>query len=495
MTLNDTTSWLDRFVNVIYNKVVKFVHIKVRVGIILKKVIIAIIMFLFVACGDVNEETELGEVTLSIHAPQVYHAVINRAALNMTNSLAERGTYINFEITIYEPAETDEQNARLQTMLMARQPYDLIFWNFNPINTWADNGFLSDIYTLIDSDSNTDLDDFFTNVLSAYEHNGGLYSFPVSFGFEYMGINANLPSSILNHFVARDSITLYEMMVIYNDLKANYDNYSHLSFSNSLTLGSPFNMAAVLVSEFIDFENNTANLNNAEFVSKLNHFYKINSGRGIFDLSGQLVTSPTNEIMQTADTVFFGFNNHLMPILSLVELEQQYFTNFIPLANDNGELLINPIFMPHGIGGSTWARLLIPVSGNEKFAWEFVQHLIPAMISHYQPTLGTHDFLAFGLSSLVTPITRVDFVPHVTNVMQKEMVTNPIFRSNEFSYVIDDAISSIAYLNSKSVAILNYYTLPYGILTDVFNSFLLGTNSVEETAQELQNRMSLWLLE
>jgi len=70
-------------------------------------------------------------------------------------------------------------------------------WNDgHPLRSYAANGFLTNFYNLIDSHPYTDREDFFTNVLKAYEFGGGLYVFPLSFGFEYVGINASAPESI-----------------------------------------------------------------------------------------------------------------------------------------------------------------------------------------------------------------------------------------------------------------------------------------------------------
>jgi len=188
-------------------------------------------------------------------------------------------------------------------------------------------------------------------------------------------------------------------------------------------------------------------------------------------------------------------------VLALFIHEDPNFLNFIPLVTDDGSLVINPSLRPNGSGGvsgSTWAKLAIPANGDGHLAWEFIQYLIPAMLSHTSPGPDEPGFLSFGNSSLVTPITRRDFIPHVTSVLDSIRISPfnivPLVGMADRSGH-EQAINRLAELNEMPMSILEGFNLPDVVLADAFTPFLQGITSAEETAQEIHNRISLWLIE
>jgi hypothetical protein len=457
--------------------------------------------------NNIADETTL---TLTILAPTLYTAVIGEAERRMVQSFSENGIDFSIELTDYGQDESDGHRTRLQTLLMAGHGYDVIFWDRHNVRNYAASGFLTDIYTLIDNHPTTTRDDFFTNVLEAYEIDGGLFSFPITFGFEYVGINASLPQSILERFVGRDSITVHEILRMYSDLRQNYfEEFGHYVFTIPSTHGGFFDLASIPIADYIDFENNTANLNQESFVTFLEHFYEAFRGYSIFDSRGWFGHEPHYDwLMELAeDHAFIGVNSNRDTLLAVMEQIEPLFLNFIPIANDNGELLINPrLLLGHpnfgGAFGSTLAKVMFPAAGNGQLAWEFVQYLIPAMLNHFSPRPGTPAFRSFGVDSLVSPINKADFDSHInralTGALGRPHDLVPFVGIHDGGVrrdAIRNATAVLAEINERPVAIMEGHNIPVGILTDTLNSLLLGTSTPQATAQELHNRISLWLIE
>lgn len=84
------------------------------------------------------------------------------------------------EVNDYSEYNTDEDyNAgvtKLTTELLAGNVPDIIDLSNMPYTQLAAKGLLEDIYPYIDADSEFSRDDFFPNILKAYEVNGGLYA-------------------------------------------------------------------------------------------------------------------------------------------------------------------------------------------------------------------------------------------------------------------------------------------------------------------------------
>jgi len=467
------------------------------------------LLLILVACGsrqqndDSEESTDL---TLRVLSPIVYVNVLRDAMGRMARELAADGINFRIELTAYERGESYNQRLRLQTMLMAGHGYDLIVWDNHPIKLYASRGFLTDFYALIDSHPITSREDFFLNVLEAYEYRGGLYAFPLTFGFEYIGINSNAPESIVDRFMKHGSITIHELLELYSDKQQQYMNeFNHLQFirGNSPAFGMIYYIAAMGIADFVDFDARVSNLYSPQFAGFLDVFYHAFNGRHLFEFSISHFSHPVNNVISemSQSSTFVGLSSHLSPVLALFTHEDPHFLNFIPLATDDGRLIINPGLFHNGGGGvdgSTWAKLAIPASGDGHLAWEFIQHLIPVMLSPAHVGPDEHGFQSFGRNSLVTPITRRDFEPHIMSVLAS-------LRGSSFDIVPlvgmadggghEQAINRLAELNEMPMSILEGFNLPDVILVDAFTPFLQGITSAEATAQEIHNRISLWLIE
>lgn len=97
------------------------------------------------------------------------------------------------EVNDYSEYNTEEDyNAgltKLTTELLAGNVPDIIDLRNMPYNQLAAKGLLEDLYPYIDADSELNRDDFFQNVLQAFEVNGGLYA-TISGFYVYTAIGA-----------------------------------------------------------------------------------------------------------------------------------------------------------------------------------------------------------------------------------------------------------------------------------------------------------------
>jgi hypothetical protein len=465
--------------------------------------------------GETEHETlENGALTLSVLASNLYSRVINETGTIMTQYFAEQDIDFSIELTTFSGREEAEaMRARFRIMLMAGEGYDLFFWdNEMNIRNLAVNGFLADFYPLIDNHPTTNREDFFMNVLEAYEIDGGLYAFPLSFGFEYVGISALLPQSIIEQFTWRDSITVHELLRLNGELNRNYcEEFGYLGFSTSITLGSAYNVTVTRMADFIDYENNVSHLNTEPFVNFLEDLFIVFQGRLARTTTWSAGNLPIGEHKENmARTYMFDSpNTSLLPLTVLFEHIEPFFLNYIPLADDNGRLLMSPSF--HGVPttpggqGTTWAKVVIPAVGNGQLAWEFVHRLILVMVNQHITNQGQADYLAFGRRSLVTPIARTYFEPHVNRILVNATAGGwftellppfvGVHDGGDRRQANRDAMARLAEFNEMPAAVIQGHNLPDGIILSPLDSFLLGLSTAQATAQEIHNRITLWLIE
>ncbi|MCL2016510.1 MAG: hypothetical protein FWG68_09725 [Defluviitaleaceae bacterium] len=479
-------------------------QLKLAILLILTTVIIT-------ACGD-NSDTDTiqnppanNPITLTILAPNKYTNFIRSVGRNMQAQFAEQRIDFNIELTDYDL--TDDfavlrHNETLQIMLMAGEGYDIVFLNWIPqnIRSFAENGFLLNVYDLIDQDPNLTRDDFFTNVFAALEHRGGLYSFPFSFGFDFVGINATLPNSFLNDFMQKNSISLLEIMNLLNALKSEHPEiYASFQYNSNIQALYFHSVALTSVaSDFIDFDNATSLFNTIEFVNILTTIQNTVPMANLYMYSNQdnlfFAFETVADMNRMAEqNILLGIFRRHMSFSNLTPFfpsQNEQFLNFIPIADHNGKLLLNTeISTSH-----TFARVIFPALSDGIVAWDFTQQLMHRMINSTSSTLNGGFF---GNSVFVIPILRSELEPHFNRVMQA--VENDV---REFHFGTQAeiaanraaALAKITELADSPVSIIDRNSVNFFWDGDLFNSFMLGVITAEDLAQEVHNRASLWLL-
>ena len=476
----------------------------------IKKICVTILFALiaFTACGSNANEEEYDnvqtELTLNVQIPHAYYRIFRQAERDMSSALEPYGVDFNLEINYYTfDDDFVEVHMRLQTMLMAGQGFDIFLWDSHPIRRFANAGLLTDIYDLIDNHPTTSRDDFNTNILQAFEMSNGLYSFPLSFGFEYIGINRSLPQSIYERFTAHDVITISEIMSLYFYLQEYYaDDFSHFGMINRGYAMTLLEILPIVMADFIDFDSRTSNLDHPSFISALDDMGRLFIGTDISMIHHRADPLPTSEYFDWAfyEYAFVNLSRRFSPLVMMFDMLDVGFSHFIPIANSDGNLLIDP----HPWSGRTpvWAKLCIPRAGNGDLAWEFILHLNQSVTN----LTNINDSAQINImTSLATPITNAHFRHHITTVIERisqppyqELLSPfPVFnngglREND----IENALNALDTLNNMPAQVIEAELL--WLLDDnpnVFMDFFMGVTTAQETARDLHNMVSLWLIE
>ena len=489
-------------------------------------IIPSLTILLLTACGDGRGqqiiEEEPASRTLSILAPEVFVAVLGQAEGTMSEAWAAEGREFSIEVNTYLPPERETQLTYLQTLLMAGQGYDMFFWDGHPTWIHSASGLFANIYDLMDRHQATNPEAFYTNILEAWEFDGGLYIFPLSVDLSFIGISSNLPQHIIDRFLGLNHITIHEMMQIYLELHDQYgEEFAHMAFGSGMDIGH-------VIGGFIDFNNRRASLNEGEFAAYLENYKRILEINPEVDFAGAGVRMDGYNFFIEGWAKFYvfadtGWQQWRWPdtISAILEPPNPAFLNFIPLADRYGRAIIKqqtiyasyfPEFYWHYHQmAPTWGSISISNNEHAITAWEFTNHLITAMVVHradhalrYSGRTQHQHRRHFGGYMVTSPIKReyhrsnMDAI--IYNEFQKWGHNFPRRMFYGFPFEVDDAydtfldaINRLDEFNMRPAIIKP--VLPGDLHEDIFAEFLMGTLTAGQAAAEIHNRVSLWLIE
>jgi hypothetical protein len=448
-----------------------------------------------------GEDAPLPAKTLSILAPDVFEQAIRATATFWERNIqrrpeAERFT-LEIELSTYDWEGRDSQRTRLETMLMAGDGYDLFFLDDHPLWRYAQSGFLRNIYDLIDESPRTSRDAFFLNPLQAMEINGGLYALPLSFGFTFASINSNLPEAFIERFLQKETVSLQYLLDMYAELIDQYPGeFGRLQFSsqNWALLANPFRIMHSEIARFVDLNNRTTG-----FTSDLFHNFANSFSSTFENWTSPLFTSFSNLRFERNDwedlssSYAFLFDSRFSNP-GFAYFPASYFTNGIPITDTYGNLLIYSETM---WSASTWATVCIPTAGDGLLALDFTLHLIEFFSLHLQQlrqnaSWGEHSFGTPVLREFADSQIRNTFSTFIEQLERRD--AHRLIGGIPRPYQVDTAVARWAEYNEMPMSI-NVPHIPLALVSDDIDMFMRGLMTTEQFAQQLENRVSLWLIE
>ena len=511
-------------------------------------VALCIVMWLLTACGGSNMEVQpTTDHILTILARNTYEGPIRQAEQALIAEWAQRpdkeGHTFRLELTFFHPDDELNLLTRLDTMLMAGQAYDIFFpvADHRHIRDYAQSGFLTNFYPLIENCPHTDVNDFFTRALEAWEIDGGLYVFPWEFSFNYAFINSTLPPSLIEQFNAHNTITVAELVDIYHKLQLYHAyDFEHFNFSHGSTLHHPVRIVASYLGNFIDFENYTASLTDDIFIAFLtdlitifddrhlrgqdNEYWRNNwvfgeefflqtpvfnphsvrmIARGVNAFTwagaGQQALWTWDALLDVtmSPNVFIVESRDWFPAAAAMPENPfaPYFEAGIPLVDEQGRLLIAEN-TSYPVGTS------ISVGANGVIAWDFIRHLVNTFSRREM-----HSFESlFYPHSIAIPIARdlFDFRVFTSLRNAHEFYSSWwMFPHGGFNSIAEverwhderprAMLPYMAALAEMPMA-LTHPPIPDFLYVDNLELLLRGLITPQDFAQRTQNAVSLWLI-
>jgi len=356
---------------------------------------------------------------------------------------------------------------------------------FTPWDYLKHDWMFVDFYELMENDPDFAMDDHYESVFDGLAMKGKLFEFPIDFLYCLIGISADAPAETIEKFKQYDAITFGEVFDLYNSIPDRGDRYvsdycgAHLLFLRNL-------------SAYVDFERRTCNLNDPGFVKLITdaknatHPDKVSSGR--LDSEGDFVWQGYRseaELKEFAAKYFFHVATCESYQLTIPSDGEEVFTHFIPLLNENGKV---------GIQTAVESWSIPATSENKEAAWEFIKFM--ATQEGNKGRLGTQMFVQF--------VPNKEFfrtnLPITLEKFAKDSIKNANAPFNSFlGDVAGNSARIVDMYDGYNQMPMDWYWLwdPSftGNVLEIMRAFYAGAMSAEQVASELNNRVTLLLLE
>jgi ABC-type glycerol-3-phosphate transport system substrate-binding protein len=391
--------------------------------------------------------------------------------------------YPNVKVTLNTYAGPSYEE-KIGIQLMAGTADDLLLMAVtkNSFQPW----YFVDLFELMRNDPSFDMDDSYMNIFEAFAENGMLVWLPKNFYYFFVGVNNTVSQELVDKFKQYDAITFSELMSFYNDLEYTWGR-------NALYGIDPITVLSMNYAAFVDFENRTCDFNNDFVIDLITDANNLTSqhrkdvgGIGYIVFRGGSSTSNV-EIQEIAARYLFKTvpNNDYQFFVP----NEEVFTHFIPLLSENGKLMVE--------SESSFGLGINAATENKEMAWEFIKY-----VSNL-PGIPTAEYN----TGLIQPVytSRAAFRDSLPNVLDEfyRFTSNPRFSSEithsvdvDRAEVIERLVDMFDNYNQMPMQETRTYTLAIsGHIYEILTAFQNGLMTAEQAVSEIQNKVSLALME
>jgi len=338
------------------------------------------------------------------------------------------------------------------------------------------NSKLADWFPIMRADPNFNENDYYMNVFKAASVDSRLFAYPMAFCYDMVAANNEIPG-LAEMLSQHGTVSIEDLMGMYQSIPTEGTYFLHNNFDEMLA-------AYWDMDSFLNYEDKTVNFDSPMFVEYLKEYKAVSDpARDFWMYDSPPMYEPAILDEDSQKYLFCDF----MPTTYqfLIPFEGQLpFSGHVPLTNDKGQLLIKVNdYDSYVLNGHTAPQ-------TQELAWDFIKFMqdpancdinssCPAIMApvykpllRYQlesviPTCLSYCKYTFGWQSTLGRDQAVDSVfETLDQIYQMPM-------SNMYIYLSTDAISQI--------------------IQDDIGKFHNGQMTAEQTAADLQNRVSLAL--
>jgi len=332
---------------------------------------------------------------------------------------------------------------------------------------------LADWFPILRADPDFTEDNFFMNVFDAVSTGDRLFVYPMAFDFITVSANHSVPG-LVDALQALDAVSPAALQELYWDFPAPRLLYLHDNHdAMTATTWS--------IDQFLDFDHRISDFNTPEFVDFITEAHIMTAPGKMFGAISRWTWHSPEPLAEQSQRYYFRQSVPQSYQFMLPFEEDLAFIGQVPFTNNQGQLVITPL-SPYALNGRSEPIV-------QALAWDFLRFMqdpvhfegdqfMYTMTPVYRPLL--HALIAWELP---------DRISHFEEVYGWRLIGD---RTQAVEGVIA-AFEGIFQMPMANGVFANREIM--GMVNGVMNQFNNGLLSAEQVAAELQERVSLALLE
>lgn len=413
----------------------------------------------------------------------------------------------NVVITLDNYRDYTDYKSKLPVLLMVDQVGDIVLTSNN--SEIATSSYFTDLYILMNADKDFNRNDYFMNIIDALSTDGHLYLFCTNFepNGSYMMRN-DISEELLAEFESEKMLTYNDLIKYYLEItKDNTNQNTKWAFTRDF---NPMMFLNYNYDKLINFDKSISDFTNVEFSNLMEQVKKkvlVNSNNVIYTPDGLKATYVLNTEWNISDLHKqenrFLFKNTIMSTIdSFFPVKERIFTypKLIATANNHYYFqdLVNYSISKNSI--------------NKELAWDFIKFLV-SEIDLVEVEESVHGYTLAEIELRI--INGIGYSVNRANyekVVQFEIEKNLFWQANLLSdYEYEEKEQLIQEYKDKALNYMlqsaqklnlptSYYYDLYkerepGIIWDDMYLYLTEKQSIEQTMQNIENKVNLWLSE
>ena len=326
--------------------------------------------------------------------------------------------------------------------------------------------FFADWFPIMDADPTFDSSNFFTNVFDALALNGRLYGLPLTFHGSVVAYNTTIPG-LSAAMAKRESITMGELMAIAQQFPENF----HLERNFDVFMAYHYYSY-----NFFNAEVGLVNFNDQRFIDMLNLGRQLACPQKNLGWTTMHTRISRQMEAEFSQRYFFQMAGFSFMLQYFAEMEDDFlFSGTLPVVNSHGELMIsgmNPFLLNTNASPEEQA-----------LAWEFMRFMLEA--EDVQQS-GTSAMSSVNRATMQHALEE-RFAGHFQGIGRLAQPANQQLPRVKARF---EAIGNMPMTRMSGGPWASGH-----ILNDVFADFHFGLITAEQAATQLQNSLTLVVME
>jgi len=424
----------------------------------------------------------------SVYGETLTVAVLGPRFERIAGEFELRNPGVTIELIEFEHLDVGREQIAME--IMAGNVPTLTLGDFVDYHHPLTAQYFADWLPIMHSNPNFDENDWFMNVFYALARDGRLMGFPMSYdmsvGNSFYVANSTVPG-LAEEFAGRQGISTNELMEIYERISATTGTNMHMERSFDVLQAVEDN-----IGRFFDFETRRVQFGSREFIDFIAHAREITSPRRNF---GTMQFFNFGEIGNREVTLALS-HQYMFRRITISDMDNfgafegdLVFVNPLAYTNDRGELLISP--------DMTWALSASASHAQQALALELLRFAIVPPVYREEDIVRHRLLVSSTSASPARGHARSTFEHSFTWATSAFHFTQGWRYADGGWHVAIDALVAYAEAASEMPMHDTRYAPEFvrDALRQILHEFHDGLITAEQAANDLQNRITLIIME